>query len=86
MDVEVQLLDNRRGVRIWKARVKERQPITRTFFGLGKATGDVITAVALAKLSVEELVEGFEHLADYTADRITRKLRDDLVKARARSS
>ena len=83
MDVEVQLLDNARSVRVWKARVKGKQPITREIFGFGGATGDVITAVALSKLSVEELARGFEHLADYTADRIARKLRHDLVEARS---
>jgi len=82
MDAEVQLLDNRRGVRVWKTRVKERLPITQGIFGLGGATGDVITAVVLAKLSVEELVRGFEHLADYTADRIARKLQHDFAEAR----
>ena len=83
IDVEVRLLDNKRGMRIWKARVKEEQPITQRIFGLGRATGDVITAVALSNLSVEELVQGFEHLADYTADRIARKLQNDFAKARS---
>ena len=82
MDIEVQLLDSRGGVRIWKTRVKEGIPVTEGIFGLGGSTGDVVTAVVLAKLSVEELTRGFEHLADFTADRVARKLQEDFAKAR----
>ena len=84
IDVEVQLLDNERGVRVWKKRVKEHQPVTRAAFGFPTAAGDVFTAVSLSELTEEELARGFEHLADYAAGRITKKLKDNFVKARSK--
>jgi len=82
IDVKVQLIDNRRSVEVWKKRVKEKQPVSREMFGLGDATGDIITAVALSRLTVDDMVTGFEHLADYTADRVIERLHDDFVEAR----
>ena len=84
IDVKVFLIDNQKTIEVWKRRVKERIPITSSFFGLPYAAGNVITAVSLSNLSEEDMIEGFEHMADFTADRIARKLQEDFVKARSK--
>lgn len=83
MDLEVYLLDNNTGLEIWKTRVKEKQPVSGLAFGTSSVAADnIITAVGLSQLSVEEMVEGFQYLADDTADRVARKLRRDYAKSR----
>jgi len=83
IDLKVYLIDNTTGLEIWKTHVKERQPLSGTIFDTGSvAADDVITAIALSQLSVEEMVLGFQYLADDTADRVARKLRRDFAKSR----
>jgi hypothetical protein len=84
IDVRVYLIDNEKNIEIWRKRVRESLPVTRSTFGLPDAAGDVITAVALSQLSEEDMAAGFEHLADYTADRVARKLQEDFAKARSK--
>ncbi len=84
IDVKVFLLDNENNTEIWHKRVRERMPISRELFGLPDAAGDIITAVALSNLTAEQMADGFEHLAQYTADRVARRLQSDLAKARAK--
>jgi hypothetical protein len=83
INLMVYLIDNKAGVEIWKTRVKERLPFSQSAFGGFSTTADnVITAVALSQFSVEEMAEGFRYLADKTADRVARKLREDFSKSR----
>lgn len=85
MEVKVHLLDNETGAEIWKTSLKEREPISQGIFDSGSYTADnVLTAIALSKLSVEKMAEGFQYFADYTADHIARKLQKDFVKSRKR--
>jgi hypothetical protein len=84
IDVKVRLLDNRRNIKIWERSIKETQPISKSMFGLGGAAGDVISAVTLAGLSEEDMVRGFAHLADYVADRVAERIREDFIKAHSR--
>lgn len=84
IDVKVFLIDNEDNTEIWRKRVRERMPISREVFGLPDAAGDIITAVALSNLTVEQMADGFEHLALYTADRVARRLQHDLAKARSK--
>ncbi|KPK96256.1 hypothetical protein AMJ80_00990 [bacterium SM23_31] len=83
IEVKVHLLDNKTGAEIWKTSVKEREPLSRKIFDSGSYTADnVFTAIALSSLSVEEMSKGFQYLADYTADQITKKLQKDFAKSR----
>ena len=81
MKADVILLDGATGDQIWKERVKTKDPLT-TIPVSGYIAEDVLTAQALARLSEDEMIVAFERLADATADRIARELRDDLRKAR----
>ncbi len=81
IDVKTELIDQKRGRRIWKKHINEREAVSPTLFGLG-SVNKVIDAVALSKLSVEEMAAGLENLAHYTADRIARQLYNDFVKSR----
>lgn len=77
IDITVNLLDNKRGTRIWSTHVNERYPI---HFDLG---GDILSAISLSELSAEDMQKVFKHLADVIADRILRNLQRDLERARS---
>lgn len=78
IDAEAILLDAWSGQEIWSARVDERDPISPSVHGEDSVTRDVVTAAALADMSVEELARTLERISDYCADRITNRLRSDL--------
>lgn len=80
VDADVFLIGGRDGVQIWRSHVKERDPIMPAIFGPGTVVRDIVTAAALASLSVEEITYALERLADYSADEITSRLRDALEK------
>ncbi|RPH98507.1 MAG: hypothetical protein EHM72_12770 [Calditrichaeota bacterium] len=82
IDAKVNLVDQKQGRRIWKRHIEEREPLSPALFGLGPSIGNVIDAVALSKLTVEEMATGLENLAHFTADRIAHKLYDDFIKSR----
>lgn len=82
LKVQVDLLDNKNEKRIWKKKVTVNQPITSRIFGIGESLGNVFTAVALSRLTVDQIANGLENLADFAADEISRKLRDDYMKSR----
>ena len=84
IDVKIYFIDNDKGVEVWRKRVRERMPVTHDIFGLPSAAGDIITAVSLSELSEEEIIAGFEHMADYTADQIARRLQQDFTRARSK--
>lgn len=75
---EVQLLDAATGRRIWKTKVRETEPLT-PFLVAGRTVQNVVTAEAFSRLTVEELTELLEGMSDYTADHVTRRLRNDLA-------
>ncbi len=81
MEIEVTLVDNAATARIWKKKVKENLKIAPTIFGLGQSINNVVTAAALANLSVDEIAAGLRSLAETAADRIVKKLQQDLYKA-----
>jgi hypothetical protein len=80
VEAEVVLIDAFDGTQIWKTKITQRDPIMPAIFGPGTIVRDVVTAAALASLSVEEMQYALERLADYSADRITGRLRDALEK------
>ncbi len=83
IDLEVVLLDNRTGEDIWKTRVKERRQLSGVIFQTdSQAAGDVLSAIALSQLSVEEMVTGFQYLADETAEHVATRLRRDYTTSR----
>jgi hypothetical protein len=83
IDLKVSLLDNSTGLEIWKTRVKEKQLLSRSHFYIDSyAAGNVITAIALSQLSTEDMAAGFQQLAEDTADRLARKLRQDYARSR----
>ncbi len=81
---DVILIDAHTRRQIWKVRVKEKDPITPDMFLTDAPIVNVVTAGALARLSVDDMVRALEGLADYSADRITHRLQRDLDKVRHR--
>lgn len=79
IQAEVTLLDAE-GRRVWRGKVDERDDVRGG--PQGGAMGDILTARALAKMTEEEMAEALRGLADYSAERIARKLRDGMEKAR----
>lgn len=82
LNAEVILIDNATQEWIWKKKVHEVEPISRAMT-LGPSFGSVYTARALSKLSIEEMVEALENLANYTAHRLTMDLREDYYASRS---
>ena len=82
VDSRVELIDNATHRRIWKGRVQAREPLSARIFGLAYPIENVLDAVALSQLSVEEMASGLEYLANLTADRIAEKLYRDFIKSR----
>lgn len=82
VDSRVELIDNETHRRIWKAHVQERQPLSSSIFGLAYPVENVLDAIALSQLSVEEMTIGLQYLAHFSADRIAEKLYRDFVKSR----
>ena len=76
------LLDAASGRELWDGRVREREVLTGSLFGLPAAAGNVITARALARLSAEEMAVGLDRLADYAAQRVVERLRRDYARSR----
>jgi len=79
VDARLVLIDGRDGTQIWDTRIKTHDPIAPAIFP-GGAVRDVVTARALAGQSVDEIRVALERLADYSADRITERLREALEK------
>lgn len=82
IDAEMILLDRRTRRVVWKRRLREAEPVSQAALGLGTTFGNVYTATALSRLSVAEMAEALEHLADFTADRLAAALRHDYYAAR----
>jgi hypothetical protein len=73
------IIDGRDGTQIWDTSVKARDRIAPVIVGPG-AVRDVVTARSLAGQSVEDIGVALERLADYSADRITERLRAALER------
>jgi len=58
------------------------EPVSQAMVGLGPSFGNVYTAAALSRLSVKEMVQAFERLSDYCAERLVAELRQDYYKSR----
>lgn len=89
VESEVVLRDGATGRRIWKGKVKEREPLGAVrrwhVAPAGVAAlpvNDVITATALANLSEEEMKGMLEALSDFAADRMLERFRKGLEKSR----
>jgi len=75
---EVLLLESESGERIWKGNVEATDPINPNDWAVEGSWANLITAQALARLSVEEIRVAFEGLAVYSADRVLDELQGAL--------
>jgi len=80
--VTVRLYDRRSRDLLWRRRFSVTQRASPEVFGLPPAAEQIFTAAMLARLSTEEMVRGFEHLAHDTARSIGDRLERDLWDAR----
>ena len=79
---EAVLLDARTGREIWMVDVGSRERLTPAILGESDVVEDVLTAGSLTTVTVAEFERLLQALADYTADRIARELREDLRDVR----
>lgn len=79
---ELFLLDGETGHEIWRSDVNANSPVNSRRLDHGGTANTVITAAALASLSVEEMEIALESLADFSADFLAGKLREALRKVR----
>ena len=82
LEGEVLFMNPDNGRLLWRVRLREREVLDASVFGLPAAAGNVITARALAALSETELTTGLERLADFAAGRITDRLTRDYFRSR----
>jgi hypothetical protein len=79
---EVLLLDAADGSLVWKTKVEESEPVNEGTEGLSSAAVNVVTAATFATLSNEDIERAFTGLAQFCADRATRKLQQGMDKVR----
>ena len=82
LKAELFLLDGDTGMEIWRADVDANSPVNPRGWDHGAAANTVITAAALASLSVEEMEMALASLADFSAEHLSGKLREALREAR----
>jgi hypothetical protein len=70
------------GREVWEGSVNEDEPVNSQWFHAGSMAADVVTGRALGQLTVDQLVEALESIADYSSYRLTEKLREGIEKAR----
>jgi hypothetical protein len=75
---EVLFLESESGSRIWKRDVEATDPVNPNDWAVEGSWANLITAGALARLSVEEIRVAFEGLAVYSADRVVDELQEAL--------
>jgi hypothetical protein len=82
IDADLRLLDGATGSRIWKAHVRATEPVRSTSVDVDapyrRSVGNVITAIALSRMSTDEIQHALETLADFAADHLVGKLGDAL--------
>ena len=84
IEADAALLHAESGSEIWRAEVGARDPIGPAIFGGPSEIRDLVTATMLSTLTVDEMVEVLEALADFAARVVTDELRDDLRDSRRR--
>lgn len=82
IESRVELIDNQLQRRIWKGKVAAREPLSPRVFGISTPIENVLDAVALSQLSVDEMAAGMEYLANFSAEIISEKLYRDYIKSR----
>ena len=82
VEAEMRLLDRATRKTIWRRRVREAEAADAAALGLGTTFGNIYTARALSKLSVDEMIVALEDLADFTAGRLAGALRHDFYARR----
>lgn len=82
VEAKVELIDNELQRRVWKKGVEAREPLSPRVFGISTAVENVMDAVALSQLTVDEMATGMEYLANFSAELIAEKLYRDYIKSR----
>lgn len=82
MDVTLKIYDNHTSELIWKTGVSESDPVSSAFFFGNTAAGNVLTALQLSQLSQDQMKAGFQHMAEYAANKLVEKLQKDYSKSR----
>lgn len=86
LEMDLVVLEGPSRETVWQRRVRERETVDASVFGLPAAAGNVVTARALAQLSEREMAMGLERLAAYAADRATATLRKDFLRSREKNA
>lgn len=82
IESEIELIDNQQQRRIWKRKVEAREPLSPRVFGMSSSVENIMDAVTLSELTVDEMAKGMEYLANFAADLFAEKLYNDYVKSR----
>ncbi len=84
INARLMLIDGATGRRIWQSEITARDPVRGAVIGAGPAANNVITALILSSLSVDEIAAALEGLAEFSADRLANRLQRDFIRSRER--
>lgn len=84
MRLTASLFHTRSGEIVWRRSITVNDPASPQMFPVGHIVGNIVTAGALASLSVEQLEDGFKSLALESARSIVRRLERDFYSAKYR--
>ncbi len=62
--------------------MEAKEPLSPRIFGISRSVENVMDAMALSKLTVDEMATGMDYLAHFSAEVIAKKLYKDYVKSR----
>ncbi|MEM6334974.1 MAG: hypothetical protein AAF752_00305 [Bacteroidota bacterium] len=74
---DVRLIETERRRTVWKERLDDRVIVDESFFAGSATLGNILTARTLNDLSVEDIEDGLNALAEFTASRVHAELRED---------
>lgn len=83
IDADLLLLDGKTGRRIWQTDVRGQDPVRFAGSGIDdRSVTNVVTAIALARMSAGEIQRALESLADFAADQMVDHLAESLDEVR----
>ena len=78
MNTTARLYETAHGELIWRRDIRVSERLSPAVFGFHDLVDNVVTLATLAELTEEEIISGFENVAVEIAQKISRRLEDDL--------
>lgn len=86
MDAQATLIDARSGREVWSTTVHSYNRVSPTVYSNTTLPGDIITTASLHTMTVQNMQDALNELAEFSADRVTSELRGGLDKVRTQAA